>query len=557
MNSDTSDTSKTLLAYFSHSYRPSEKEVNLFFWELLNKHHLYFTVDAEEDRGSPMDISYLEWMMQRSACFVAVIPRRDDSPPYNCSPYQVFENSLAIRAKKPRLIFVEAGLDETIFGVRPDEVCTFRRREEWLEEDKDEFVKSARLLARRAHAIASSDWDLRKPVALLADITQGSAYRSTTVRSIRRVVRDQGYWFRVINPTDFEQDFLFIREIERYSLLISEVRLPYIAPDVLGLAHSRCIPAVRICHIGEDENAEEAAAAMHLPFNEDKWSDQDSGGWPLIFSKYQIDSDMEPVIFWRHPEEIAEKIGTRLHKIAEKRVDLITEQEARDYFLRIGRLSGQVFISNAQAQNDFAYRLKRALRQNAVDWFHYKDKDAIAIGSSDWLSEIIMEIRASVIFVALIDSNYKQSPWCMEELAEALSLSQNVELEIHVYVVEADTQLPQGLSMMQVDYVGKLEEPEKIGRIVENAVGFLETQRQVRLRPRDQTRIVSLLATLPSLASPNERRMLLQDAGLSAQVIERVQAEEPTSARAAAEIVDTLTGWEKELRPQTKALGNL
>jgi hypothetical protein len=76
-----------LLTYFSHSYRPAEKEINLFFWELLSQYNLYFTVDAKKSNDEPMDITYLEWMMHRCACFVAVIPRRDDALPYHCSPY--------------------------------------------------------------------------------------------------------------------------------------------------------------------------------------------------------------------------------------------------------------------------------------------------------------------------------------------------------------------------------------------------------------------------------------------------------------------------------------
>ncbi len=558
MNSDASDTPRTLLAYFSHSYRPSEKEINLFFWELLSKHSLYFTVDSEENRDKPMDISYLEWMMRRCACFVAVIPRRDDSPPYNCSPYQVFENSLAIRAKKPRLIFVEEGLDETIFGVQPEEVCSFRRRREFLEEGKDDFMKFASRLAQRAHALATPDLGLRKPVTLLADTTQGSAYRSATVRSIRQIVRDQGYWFRTVNPTDFEQDSLFLRTIEGYSILISEVRQPYLAPDVLGLVHSRCVPTIRICHLEEHESVEEAQAAMHLPFNEHKWTDQDRSSWPLIFSKYQIDDDMEPVIFWKQPEEMHEKVRVRLRKITEKRVDLITEQEARGYFLRIGRLSGQMFISNAKAQNDFVDRLKHSLQRNAVDWFHYKDKDAIPIGSSDWLSEIIMEIRNSTIFVALVDSNYTASEWCISEFREAMNLFRNGgEIEIHAYVLEDGAQLPAELSMMQVAYIETLNDTSRIERIVENAVAFLETGKQVRLRPRARTQLVNLLAKLPSFASSNERRTLLQDAGLPARVLQKVRTEAQTSAKAAAEIVDDLAGWEQELKLRTKALGLL
>jgi len=211
MNSSVGDTSRTLLAYFSHSYRPADKEVNLFFWQLLSKHSLYFTVDSEEHRGKPMYISYLEWMMRRSACFVAVIPRREESPPCNCSPYQIFENGLAIRAGKPRLIFVEAGLDETLLGAKPGEVYSFRRRRKWLEEDRERFAVAARLLAERAHIFAPPELGLIKPVALLADTTQGTAYRGATAEAIRQIVLDQGYSFREENPTKFEHDFLVLR----------------------------------------------------------------------------------------------------------------------------------------------------------------------------------------------------------------------------------------------------------------------------------------------------------------------------------------------------------
>jgi hypothetical protein len=32
-----------LLTYFSHSYRPAEKEINLFFWELLTRLWPFFS----------------------------------------------------------------------------------------------------------------------------------------------------------------------------------------------------------------------------------------------------------------------------------------------------------------------------------------------------------------------------------------------------------------------------------------------------------------------------------------------------------------------------------
>lgn len=556
MQPSSSNKLRTVLAYFSHSYRRTEKDINLFFWELLSRHNLYFTVDTKGNVNRPMDISYLEWMMQRSACFVAVIPRRDE-PPYNCSRYQLFENSLAIRSRKPRLIFVEEGLDETIFGVQPGEVCSFRRRKEWLEEDKDKFIGYVERLAQQVHSSTPRDYSLRKPVALLVDTTQGSAYDNGKLKSIRRTVRQYGYSFRVVKPTDFEHDFLFLHEIERYSILISEIRPPYITPDILGLAHGRCIPTIRICHLQEHETAEIASAAMHLSHDEDKWTDQDHAGWPLIFSKYQTDNYMEPVIFWKQFEELTEKVSECLQRIAETRVDLLTEQEARDYFLSIGRLPGQVFISNPKAQNDFAYKLKRALYYKAIKWFHYKDKDAIEVGSSSWLSEIIEEIRDSNIFLALYDSNYKASKWCMSELREALDLFHQGKIHIHVCVLDPSTELPEELSAMQVDFIENLEGSKKIRLITERTVEFLDKGKRVNLRNTDRDKTIRILGKLPSFASLNECQMLFQDAGLPTQILEKAQDKTLTGISAAAEIVDDLAGWEEEVKPQMKALGLL
>ncbi len=184
-----------------------------------------------------MSISYLEWMMRRCVCFFAVIPRRKDSPFYDCSPYQVFENSLAIRATKPRLIFVERGLNETIFGVRPGEVCSFRRREEWLKQDKSKFEKFAEHLSQKVHIPTIEDLGLTKPVALLVDSTYGEAYTPDVINEIQIIIRKQNYSCQIKNPANLERNFLFLHELENCSVLISEVRLPYISPDIMGLIH--------------------------------------------------------------------------------------------------------------------------------------------------------------------------------------------------------------------------------------------------------------------------------------------------------------------------------
>lgn len=548
------DTAKTLLAYFSHSYRAADKEINLFFWQLLSKQNLYFTVDSEKNRGKPMYVSYLEWMMRRSSCFVAVIPRRPDSQPYNCSPYQVFENGLAIRAAKPRLVFVEAGLDENLFGYKPYEVCSFRRRRRWLEEDTKRFVEAVHVLSERAHAFPPPEFGLIKPLGLLVETTQGGIYDTVTIEAIRQEVTNQGYSLKQENPSRFRYDFLFIKQIEQYSVLICEMRQPYIAPDVLGLMHGRCIPTIRICHLREDEGIESAKAAMHLPGDQTRWEKQNPEQLPLILSQYEIDKNMEPVIFWRDPEQLAAKIGIRLQKIVEQRVDLVDEQEAQSYFLPIGRLRGQVFVSNARTQNEMAKKLGSALTRNAVELFHYKREDAISLGR-EWLPEIKQEIRNSIVFIALIDKFYEDSKWCMTELTEAMRLFEQDEIEMHVYVVSSEAKLPEDLAPMQVDYIENFEDHRKIDRIVEKTTRFLEYGKQVQLRPRDRIQLVKLLARLPLFSRLDTRKQLLRDCGLSSEVVQvvRMDAESPTTA--AAQIIDDLSGWKEKIRPHVKALG--
>ena len=183
--------SRYSLAYFSHSYRPAEKEINLFFWEILSEYKLYFKVDAEGKQDRAMDISYLEWMMKSSDCFVAVIPRREENLPYQCSPYQVFEYTLALRAKKPRLIFVEAGLDKAIFGDILHSVLPFRRRKEFLVEDKRRFQEAAAAFAKRVRFVSRFNSYLTEPVALLINDEADGAYSHQVKREIRKLVVEE------------------------------------------------------------------------------------------------------------------------------------------------------------------------------------------------------------------------------------------------------------------------------------------------------------------------------------------------------------------------------
>jgi len=150
-----------ILAYFSHSYKPEDRELNSFFWELFSEAGYFFTVDP---KSNVFSIPYLESMMLRSNCFVAVIPRRPASA-LGCSPYILFEYGLAKEAQ--RQLLVSSNRTSTASGFERDRerVITFNRQR--LKSHRDDFQDAIERLGRRVRGESNPDMRLRRPCGLL------------------------------------------------------------------------------------------------------------------------------------------------------------------------------------------------------------------------------------------------------------------------------------------------------------------------------------------------------------------------------------------------------
>src|SRR5690348_16634140 len=97
--------------YFSHSYRPGDRDLNASFLRYFWDNGFAFAVDPG---SKPLSTTQLEVMMRFSAAFVAVVTVRD-TPRYLCSPYIVYEYGLAVQADKPRLVIAERGVPAKYF----------------------------------------------------------------------------------------------------------------------------------------------------------------------------------------------------------------------------------------------------------------------------------------------------------------------------------------------------------------------------------------------------------------------------------------------------------
>ena len=97
---------ESIPTYFSHSYRPEDRECNEFFWGKFAERGFYFSVDPPSDVHTH---THLERMMIESSCYIAVINMRTrrESPTYRCSLSILSELGLSLQAQRPRLLIVD------------------------------------------------------------------------------------------------------------------------------------------------------------------------------------------------------------------------------------------------------------------------------------------------------------------------------------------------------------------------------------------------------------------------------------------------------------------
>jgi hypothetical protein len=559
------DSTGAIRTYFSHSYRPEDKHRNWFFWQLFRDSKFYFTVDAKTDDDLPMSVASLERLMRRSQCFVAVVPRRASrDPSVQCSPYQIFESNLALRADKPRLIFLENDLPSSPFNASDDEIVTFDPTA--YETQRREFERRAAALISRIPPKEVSISQDRKPIALV--LREYGAYTEEVQAAIRTIVRSNGFLYgrRPVEARIHETYTTLLREIEEYELLICDVRLPYMAPDILGSIYSRTLPTIWVAHLQDGEDPVQARQAMQLSLDERDWKPDPSAGWPTLFKSSQLDDGMHPVIIWRHIEELTAELDRQLRKVAGLREQWLTQEQARRYFMRIGRRDEAVFISNESSQNPLGRGLTEALRQEDIRVFHYTDPGAIPVGARDWLAHIYDRIERSGVFVMLITPEYFESEYCRQELQYALKMYAEHKIRIQPYPVK-EIEWPKSI-LGRVEGIFLLDRPEQeqVATMSRLVIGSLEADDEAKreLWPLVDGRELCMLvradqppvALFDALEFGQFKGLLPFDADLRLTLL-RLLKDEATSADQLDRVVDAV-GEElhKELWAKQPALQN-
>ena len=99
------------LIYYSHSYRPADNDINEFVQDLMLGEGLTPSLDPPSDR---LNSAKPERHLKSTDAMIAVLPSRDPAP----SIYILYEISLAARAGKPILVFLEDVLSDSLIPQR-------------------------------------------------------------------------------------------------------------------------------------------------------------------------------------------------------------------------------------------------------------------------------------------------------------------------------------------------------------------------------------------------------------------------------------------------------
>lgn len=447
-------------AYFSHSYRAEDRSVNLFFWRLFSEQGFFFTVDPKSSRTF---VPHLERMIRLSDCFIAVVTRRlelvtsigrvmlpQPQVVWNHSPYIQFENRLAFRSGKPRLILVESGLDANLFGA-PEEVCVF---------DRDILDKREPFYRVRVQEFANTVQDYKKYTDRLLPPTRragilidteraGIAYPPEVIDLIRDALRAGGYMATVI-PPHVVDDQKFIRELADVELLVSEIRRPFVTTTALAFSHASFIPNIRLCRLKAGESRE----AIQLP--------DFLGGYMV--------GDIDPISAWHTLDELALEIVQHVQKFQQTRTLLDTFDAGRRYFLSAGRRRAKVFVSNAHSLNDLALELIKGFQTVNVQFFHYQA--TLSIGSA-WQHELNRELNECEVFIALINGEYHTSKWCQYEMECAFERWKTKQVVILPYMI-TQARLPDLIrDHIQCAFMYNLQHDEIVRTIVDTVDKYL------------------------------------------------------------------------------------
>lgn len=401
--------SERISAYFSHSYRHEDRDVNQFFWRLLWANGFTLTVDPESEL---LSIPYLEYMMKRSAAFVAVVTRRAEQQTYQCSPFMVFEYGLAVQAQKARLVFVESGVSKHFF---PESTQTVYFSRQTLDTIKPVVENRLRLLARRSDAAASTLGHGLGKVGILV-----GAERDVRQDLVHDLIRQLGYT-PVELDTELADAFRLSLQLDELDFIVLDLHSPRLPPRLLPFINGRFIPTIKLLNKTVEGRRPSSAPSYEIG--------------DLLET---VASPEELFVYYGTPAELKRELSRHVERLREERIIFTSLGEGNRYFRSLGRRRDMVFISNASGANECGRMLSATLSRENVRHFHYRFGNDIEL-AKQWAEELPRRIHNSQYFLPLITEQYWLSEFCLAEYKLARERTTAGQIKIVPYFLDSSS----------------------------------------------------------------------------------------------------------------------
>ncbi|WP_422734386.1 TIR domain-containing protein [Micromonospora sp. WMMD558] len=442
-------------AYFSHSYDVLDRRVTDFFLEALSERFAL----AVDPRSATLSTMHLELMMRRTACFVAVVTRRENQPQYRCSPFAVHEYGMAVLANRPRLVIPEINIPARHF-IGADLARPFNRNR--LAAYRMPLDALDELVARAREHTDEVDRPLGAAALMLPPTPEYAAAEP----ELRRLISQAGWQVDNISEALLRDEVDAAGAatlLDRYDFVLLDVLDPRTPSWVLPFLQARGVPTVRlVCHRADD------TAIRQLPRL-------------AVSHALQASSAVNRhAIWWSDLDVLLPELGREIGRLQMPRLQFAGLEEARRYVWSLGRDQGPVFLSSAQGDNDLAQLIAQELDLRNVEHFHYLFNSDLPRGKA-WEHRLLAKVGECRIFVPLVSRHYLNSMWCRKEMDIALELSGQRRMRVLPYFLDHDagaTVPIQGTSMMH------LSDTARVRRIVDDVDRALTDLTDRRRRPR-------------------------------------------------------------------------
>lgn len=375
--------------YFSHSWRPSDVDLNLYLWGKLCD-ACSLLVDENVGPNPPYFINRIEEYIRRSDLFLAVLTVRDEeAEPPNCSKASLFEVRLAERARKPRLVLYERGCQFT----PPEDKSEYVRYEVFDRNDLLNFGNSSADLAIRDW-LGAVENGLKPRTFMFHEASL--ALLPGAVPEVMPVLKKallKGGYSRIRQVDTVTTDFEVMNTLAGTGLLVADITVTETA-DVLAMAHALFVPTIRIARRTADGQA--PLLPWYLRGHPVKGYDND-------------------VVAYDQAAELVEPVGDRAKAMRDSRKPITSELEGRRFFERRRWKPHRIFVSHAlkAPQRQLIDELLARLDARAIVAWEYRHSGE---SGQRWKDQLDAQLVATTHALVVVDDAFNDSDPCCHEL---------------------------------------------------------------------------------------------------------------------------------------------